>query len=197
MNLRAHANLNDMLGQSMRAGGAGLRHVPELVKECIRDDTWREFVTKLGKHVEHERFEDFVAAQPLAGIGGTMELLQDLCRGDTEALDLLDQVAQQPAGGDRRSDDFKRDIVTLDPNPRGNSESGALRRLRKDAPELHAEVLAGHMSAHRAMVQAGFRKKTITLPVDPEAFAKSIARYFTDEQFTTLLERCHQLRRNP
>lgn len=47
--------------------------------------------------------------------------------------------------------------------PRGTSKDYALRRLRKDAPELHAGVLAGNLSAHAAMVQAGLRPKTFTV----------------------------------
>lgn len=42
--------------------------------------------------------------------------------------------------------------------PAGTTRDAALRRLRKDREDLHARVLAGDMSAHAAMVQAGFRK---------------------------------------
>ena len=43
--------------------------------------------------------------------------------------------------------------------PTGNSESYAHRRLRKDRPDIHARVLAGEISAHAGMIEAGFRKK--------------------------------------
>lgn len=47
--------------------------------------------------------------------------------------------------------------------PTGTSQAAALRRLRKDKPKLHAKVIAGELSANAAMIQAGFRVKTITV----------------------------------
>lgn len=44
-------------------------------------------------------------------------------------------------------------------------------KLRKDRPDLHAQVLAGELSPHAAMVEAGFRKRTITVPLEPGAAA--------------------------
>jgi hypothetical protein len=78
----------------------------------------------------------------------------------------------QPHGGDRRSEAYRerdaadRDRIKLDNNgigvkldyPTGNSIAAALRRLRGQRPELHARVLAGELTAHAAMVEAGFRK---------------------------------------
>ena len=43
--------------------------------------------------------------------------------------------------------------------PSGNSRAAFLRRLRKDRPDLHARVLAGELSPHAGMIEAGFRKK--------------------------------------
>jgi hypothetical protein len=43
--------------------------------------------------------------------------------------------------------------------PSGNSAAAALRRLRKDRPDIHARVLAGELSPHAGMLAAGFRKK--------------------------------------
>ena len=52
----------------------------------------------------------------------------------------------------------KKDIITLDDN-QGTSRTYALRRLAKDRPDLHAQCLAGDLTAHAAMVQAGFRHR--------------------------------------
>jgi hypothetical protein len=43
--------------------------------------------------------------------------------------------------------------------PTGNSAAAAMRRLRKDRPDIHARVLAGEMSANAGMVEAGFRQR--------------------------------------
>ncbi len=44
--------------------------------------------------------------------------------------------------------------------PTGTTAQQAIRRLRKDRPDLHAGVIAGRKSPHGAMVEAGFRRKT-------------------------------------
>jgi len=50
-------------------------------------------------------------------------------------------------------------VHTFPPRPSGNSQESALRRLRKDRPDLHELVLNGERSAHAAAIEAGFRKR--------------------------------------
>jgi hypothetical protein len=73
-------------------------------------------------------------------------------------IDAKDQEAKkrQPHGGDRRKVYNKRNDVHL--VPRGNTAAAALRRLRKDRPDIHGRVLAGELSPHAGMVEAGFRR---------------------------------------
>jgi hypothetical protein len=40
----------------------------------------------------------------------------------------------------------------------GNARQQALRRLRKDQPDLQAKVLAGELSPHAATIEAGLRQ---------------------------------------
>src|SRR5208282_3228545 len=57
--------------------------------------------------------------------------------------------------------------------PTGNSAANAIRRLRKDRPDIHTRVLAGELSAHAGMIEAGFRKK-MSRETAHEAFMKAI-----------------------
>ncbi|MFI6818361.1 hypothetical protein ACIBG7_38605 [Nonomuraea sp. NPDC050328] len=67
-------------------------------------------------------------------------------------------------------------------------ETPALRRLREDAPALHTKVLAGEMSANAAMVAAGFRARTISVPVSkPESAAKALRKNLSREQLAELV----------
>jgi hypothetical protein len=169
--LKRNANLVDLLGSSLRDGGHALGAVPGLLKQILAEGGWREFVTQRGEHVVHERFADFVTTLPLAGLGATVETVRKLVVNDIEALDLLDRELQNPRGGDRS----KSNNVPL--APEGNSKEKALRRLRKDAPELHAEVLAGRLTAHAAAVKAGFRPHTVTVRADSaDSAAKTLRR---------------------
>lgn len=179
--LRGNALINDSLGSALRGGDHALGTVPALLKRVLAEETWREFITKRGEHVQHERFADFVTTRPLKGLGSDIALVRRIVGGDTETLDLLDQALQNPAGNPGTGNN-------VPDRPEGNTQAKALRRLRKEAPELHSEVLAGNLSAHAAMVQAGFRPKTVTLPVTrPEAVAKSLLKYMKPDDIAKLI----------
>jgi hypothetical protein len=51
--------------------------------------------------------------------------------------------------------------------PSGNSAAAALRRLERHRPDILDRVLAGEVSTHAGMVEAGFRKRRATLPQSP------------------------------
>jgi len=88
-------------------------------------------------------------------------------------------------------------MVLSDGPVQGNSEQYALRKLRKSAPELHARVLAGELSGHAAMVQAGFRKPTLIIPADPAGAGRKLARHFTRDQQDELIAAMREAGRQP
>ncbi len=173
---KGNAVLVEMLGSALQRGGNALESVPGLLKRLLTEKSWREFVTQRGELVQHDRFADFVTTAPLRGIGASVELIRRIVADDIEALDLLDQALQNKPHTHLSTPDS--DISTIrDPNQRGTTKDYALRKLRADAPELHAEVLAGNLSAHAAMVQAGFRPRTFTVRADsPKSVAATLRR---------------------
>lgn len=61
--------------------------------------------------------------------------------------------------------------------PEGNSQAKALRRLRKDRPDLHQRVINEELSPHAAMREAGFRLHTFTVrATTPEVIAGTLRR---------------------
>lgn len=185
--LKLNANLVEALGSALREGDHSIGTVPGLVKRVLREESWREFVTQRGDHVVHQRFTDFVTAQPLRGIGASVDLVRRIVADDVEALDLLDQALSNPSGG---STDQRSDVSIMNSGrPTGTSKEYALRKLRKDAPELHTEVLAGRLSAHAAMVQAGFRPKTFTVRAESaEDVAATLRRRLPPDVLSELVE---------
>lgn len=180
----ANAVLVEALGSSLRRGGNALEDVPTLVKRVLREEAWRDFVTPRGEPVQHEKFADFITTPPTAGLGASVDLVKRIIAPDAEAVDLLDQALAGKHGGDRRGD---VDIINI-ARPTGTAQVTALRRLRKDRPDLHAEVLAGRLSAHAAMVRAGFRRKTVSVPVDrPELAAKALRRNLGPDDLQALI----------
>lgn len=177
MTLRQRATLVEALSSSLEHGGAALGTVPKALRRLLEHGAWREFTTSRGEHVAYERFADFVTTKPLKGLGSDVALVQRIVADDKEAFDLLDQALQTPTG-----------VHNVNTRPHGNAGATALRRLRKDAPELHADVLAGRLSAHGAMVQAGYRPKTISVPVTrPEAVARSLLKYMSADDIAKLI----------
>jgi hypothetical protein len=179
--LRHNANLVESLGAALREGDHALGTVPALIKRVLAEGSWREFVTQRGEHVQHQRFADFVGTPPLKGIGASVDLLRRIVADDTEAVDLLDRALQNPAHVHHDDNNIQ---VTA---PQGTSKERALRKLRKDAPELHASVLAGRLSAHAAMVQAGFRPHTFTVSPDPSSAARTLRKHMSPEQVAELV----------
>jgi hypothetical protein len=197
--LRARGSVVDALSSALDRGGHGLSNVPVLLHRLLVEESWREFETVRGEQVRYERFADFVATPPLKGLGANLKLVRRIIEAEPDekvrarTLDLLDAVTQESHGGDRHSESFKLHNIQLEGEgnegeanerkaPSGTSREAGLRRLRKDRPDLHAEVLAGALSTHAAMVQAGFWRKKITIPVDtPENTALALRRNLTPE----------------
>ena len=179
--LKRNASMVEALASALRQGEHAIGTVPALVKRVLAEESWREFITQRGEHIQHDRFVEFVAAPPLAGLGATVDLLRRVISDDTEATDLLDRTLQADARPGERTDlvNNMNDVVRA---PKGTSKEYALRRLRKDAPDLHAEVLAGKLSAHAAMVRAGFTAPRFTVQVSSaDSIAKTLRRQLPPE----------------
>ncbi|WP_049566912.1 hypothetical protein [Streptomyces sp. SBT349] len=168
---KANAVLVEALGSSLRRGGNALQDVPGLLKRILEEEAWKEFVTPRGELVMYAEVEDFVRTSPSRGLGADPDMVRRLIQRDPVTLDLFDRAMQRRPGRPETLSNRQ------DSAPAGTTRTAALRRLRKDRPDLHGEVLAGHLSAHAAMVKAGFRRRTVSVPVDkPEAAAKALRR---------------------
>lgn len=199
-NPKANAALVEALGSALREGEHGLKTGPALLVRVLSEESWRSFVTQRGEEVKHQRFEHFVTMPPLKGLGASMRLIDKLIESvedraeRAQARNLLDEILQREHGGDRRSKaaNFKLDNIQLESDvvaPSGTSREAGLRRLRKDRPDLHADVLAGRLSTHAAMVEAGFRKRKISIPVaSPGDTARALRRNLEPGQIKELVE---------
>lgn len=187
VNLVRNRHLVEDLGGALRSGQHGLSVVPALLKRILREESWREFTTQRGEHVRHDRFTDFVATPPLAGIGSSVDLLRRVIGDDAEAIDLLDQTLQEGSRPGERTD-LVNNINEVPPAPRGTSREYALRRLRAQSPSLHAEVLAGNLSAHAAMVEAGFTPPRFTVQVrSADSVAETLKKRLPPELLAEVL----------
>jgi hypothetical protein len=181
MTLRQRATLVEALSSSLEHGGAALGTVPKALRRLLEQEAWREFTTSRGEHVEYERFADFVTTKPLKGLGSDVALVERIVAADNEATELLREALKEKPGPKSSVDNIHR-------SSKGTSRSYSLQRLRKDRPDLHTEVLAERLTAHGAMVKAGFRPKTVTVPVArPEAVARSLLKYMSADDIAKLI----------
>jgi hypothetical protein len=89
--------------------------------------------------------------------------IRPLITHDVELLEMFDVEVQGSHGGDRRSEATNVDNIHVEERPSGTSRQAAVRRLRKDRPDLLEKVRAGELSAHAAAIEAGFRKRATPL----------------------------------
>jgi len=93
--------------------------------------------------VQFSSFSEFVTTSPLEGLGATLDQLRGICRSDPEALDAIDRATQNAPyvhTGDVALSNIRN-------SPTGTTSAAALRRLRKDRPDLAERVVRG-TSAH-------------------------------------------------
>ncbi|MGC5023571.1 hypothetical protein ACLQ3K_02355 [Tsukamurella sp. DT100] len=88
----------------------------------------------------------------------TPQTLRAIIGDDLLLRDMLDDALRGRQG---ERTDLVDNINKVD-RPDGTSKDRALRKLPTGAPELHERVLAGELTPHAAMVQAGFRHRTDT-----------------------------------
>ena len=176
MTPQAAGSLTLSLQESLAEGKHGLDAVPKLIKRIIRDELWRSFYCKpVLSQIEFSTFEKYVTDDLPTGLGTTVQMLKNICRDDDEALSLIDAATQRKAGDWNTHPDPKVILDNIQDNkaPTGTSKDAALRRLRKDRADLHEKVIAGEISAHAAMIDAGFRKKPTPEEVCVKAFRKA------------------------
>jgi len=68
-------------------------------------------------------------------------------------------------------------LIQSNKEPEGRDRSGQqLRRLRKDFPALHAEVIGGGLTVHEASVRAGVFPKRVSVNLSsPASAAKTLS----------------------
>lgn len=76
--------------------------------------------------------------------------------------------------------------------PRGTSRAHSLQRLEREAPDLHVRVLAGELSAHRAMVEAGLRVPRFTVVVSSaDVVVRTLRKQLPADMLAEVADKLH------
>lgn len=194
--LIVRGQLTQALSGALHRSNQGLRAVPELLRAAILERAWeKRVIVETGEVFEgFPSFDAWVEAAAPKGLGADITLIKRIMADDAEAKDLLDRARQNPVGNPTFSQPDRiaipYNIRNSNEAPAGTSSDYALRRLRKDRPDLHAQVIAGEMSPHAAMVKAGFMRRKVIIPItdDMMAAAQTLERQLTRAQSNALWE---------
>lgn len=193
MNVKENGTVISLFSQALMRGESALVNAPGLLRRIIDENMWQKYYDEFTKEeYMHENFMSFITSKPREGLGETVENIIKICRDDKYVLDKIDELTQRPNGGDRKTEEYKISLYNIqtDNAPTGTSTQSALRRLRKDRPDLHEQVINNKLTAHAAMIQAGFRKKTVTVPVDNvDKCVEYIKKYFTIAEIMEALKK--------
>ncbi|WP_147992664.1 hypothetical protein [Streptomyces sp. t39] len=130
---------------------------------------------------------DFVLAPPTAGLGADIELVRRIVANDPVARELLEHALR-----DTQSPDQKTSVSaggSHEEKQLGKAHQAALKRLHRDAPEIYKKVVAGELSTNAAMVEAGFRTRTFSVPATrPEACARSLKKNLSEAHLRELVK---------
>src|SRR5487761_1690834 len=137
------------------------------LKDCMRHvgEEWRQAEQVLEDLVKTRAWEKIPPDEPY---GSLSKMLKAEVGLDEHAIKDLIQKAELAARGSNRDTTTGRwnrsDVITS--GDRGTSEAYTIRRLRRDRPDLAESVERGELSANQAAIQAGFRRRSMTIPVD-------------------------------
>lgn len=159
MNLRTHKKNHNAEVSSLKYG----------LREFKGGQRWRQLTDRNGRKFRY--WEDYLQHPEPYGLGmpvGEAEaviearddkLLRDVLSARYRALEEEDRANLRGPGRPKAEilDNPETDIQGFRA-PTGTSAEAALRRLRKDRPDIHARVLAGELTANAGMIEAGFRK---------------------------------------
>jgi hypothetical protein len=176
----------DALRKFLISGEVGLKDVPEALAKVLEEDAWRDRVDwRTRERFTFDRFEDFVTAEPQAGLGATVEIVERLVRGNLEAERLLRLATKRRPGRQQSGNN-----MTPSRRSKGDRRDYILDRLHRDGRnDLLARIQAGELSPHAAAIEAGFRHRTVQARVDsPEHAVRALLRHFTADQLRHALD---------
>lgn len=151
-----------------------LPHVPQTTRQVLSTQAWRDRF-EMGRRIQFDSFLEFVTQSPAKGGCGlkpenvTVLLrkaddpevlnmwLQAIRAKDAQEIEAKDQANLRPVG--RPPKNLSNTESDRKGFPVGTTAAYAMRKLRADAPDIHARVLAGELSPNAGMIEAGFRKK--------------------------------------
>lgn len=214
--LADNGNQVRFLQQTLSSLAQNSSMVPDLLEAIIDDEAWKHWLTVDGKEYKPADFRRFITGGLPAGCNTRPCDLEKVIVGTSVWEKYLALTVGSPGGNNnpygragKPNDEINSDNVRVDSVPlpasvipfsppvpakeaverpaTGNSVSYAIRRLKKEAPDLAEKVIKKEMSAYRASVQAGLIPEQITIPLVPARAARLLAKHFKPDELAALV----------
>ena len=175
---------NQVVAQAAASSNSELVHALTVV---IRSGNWREFTHPVRGLLRYDSLRDYV----VDFLELTPEVVEALCeksnarssaRTVVEELKRLPALNEQPG---RPTGSATGNVANGNISNRDNLNGVpyAVRRLKRDRPDLYQQVLDGTLTPNAAAIQAGFRRKVVQVRADDvdRAVTKLLEHYTVDE----------------
>jgi hypothetical protein len=182
----ARGYLTQHLGNALTSGEHGLRNVPDYLEQVIESRAWeaRTVVETGEEFAGFPCLQAYIEAGQPKGLGADPQVIARLIKGHPKVQRKYRKAMKRKTG----PDNLRHNVTKTPGQPRGNSESYALQWLAENRPDLYEQVEAGKMSANAAMIAAGQRRRTLSVPIDDmERLATILRRNLDAEQLETLI----------
>lgn len=175
----------------LKQDGGDPSQLLDLLSTVVEREDWKQLTSHRGKQLT---FLEYVTEPYPTGIGWSKEDVENMLKfhhkyerkpmNDPEVEARMKSMRAKVYGlirtglTDHGTNQRTLQCNVLSPKVRGNNEEYTVRRLRRDNSALADKVISGELSANAAAIQAGIRKRSISIALEPKAAACSIAKHF-------------------
>jgi len=159
----------------MHGGTEVFELVPTLLNNILKTRAWETRTDQNGQ--PFKSFNDFVTHRRWEGLGSDIQELLLYCKRKEfknvkEAI--MREMPEWPTLADAgakggRGNKASNNITSF----RGTSQAYAIRRLKRDRPDLAEKVIRRELSANAAAIEAGFRKPPSPLKALQNAWSRA------------------------
>ena len=178
-----------------RAASGSVNELVPALSRIVESGNWREFIQPRGDVFTFNTFAAYCDGWLKISPEAVLVLLdrtQHQHAAELVRKAIREGVEPKPRhGGAHEDQDEQGYNISLLGNARGTDPNHMLARLKRDEPELAAQVVEGTLTAYAGAVKAGFIKRPGTFRTDnPELAILSLLKHYTRTQ---LLETLNQL----
>lgn len=99
----------------------------------------------------------------------------------------LNAEASKNVGRPKLGHEGKKNVGNTNNKSTNNGIDYIAKRLKRDNPEILAEVQSGKISLNKAAIKAGFRKKMVSVELSPEGFINAMKKQFNKDQINKII----------